>query len=461
MGRLVVVSNRVAPIVEGQPTSGGLAVGVLDALRESGGVWFGWNGKVVRRRTTRADQEQADGITYLTFGLSQKDINHYYNGYSNAALWPLFHSRIDLLEFERDDLAGYQRVNCYFAAKLLPHLKSNDLVWIHDYHLIPLGEHLRRRHPNLRIGFFLHTPFPSYDVLTALPGHADLVRQLCAYDVVGFHTDTYLRAFRDAVVQCVGGKIQRDGKISAAGRSLRADIFPIGVDTETITAQAATALRLGAVELLKESLSQRHLIIGVDRVDYTKGLLHRFESYSRFLARFPGHLGRISYLQISPPTRTGVTEYRDLNRRLSELAGDIVGRFSEPDWTPIRYVNRGFSRRILFGFYRLSRVGLVTPLRDGMNLVAKEYVAAQDPDNPGVLILSHLAGAAQELKTALLVNPYDRDEVAEALEHAVQMPLTERRRRWGAMMEVLHDNDVFAWRRNFVDALASVPINSS
>lgn len=453
MSRLVVISNRVAKIEEGKSTSGGLAVGVLDALRESGGVWFGWNGAIVSGRPKKPDIQRIDGLTYVTLGLSHDDFEHYYDGFSNRALWPLLHSRADLMEFAREDLAGYLRVNAYFADNLLPILQSDDLVWVHDYHLIPIGEELRRRGVKLRLGFFLHTPFPAFDVLAMLPRHIDLLRSLCAYDLVGFQTVNDLTAFHDAIVRGAGGKVLPNGQVSAFGRSLQADVFPIGVDTETIATLAPTVSNSRTVARLKKSIIDRQLIIGVDRLDYSKGLVRRFEAYGRFLERCPEHRGRITYLQIAPPTRTSVAEYRDLRRRLGALAGDIVGRFSEPDWTPIRYLNRSFTRRSLVGFFRLSRIGLVTPLRDGMNLVAKEYVAAQDPEDPGVLVLSEFAGAAQELESALLVNPYDRDAVADALKHGMQMPLAERRKRWKAMMAVLRENDVSAWRRAFVRAL--------
>lgn len=453
MSRLIVISNRVAKIEEGKSTSGGLAVGVLDALHESGGVWFGWNGEISNRRPRRPSIQQIDGLTYITLGLSRDDFEHYYNGFSNRALWPILHSRVDLMDFEREDLAGYLRVNAYFATKLLPILQNDDLVWVHDYHLIPMGEELRRRGVTRRLGFFLHTPFPPFDVLNTLPGHIDLLQSLCAYDLVGFQTANDLAAFYDAIVRGAGGKVLPNGQILAFGRRLQADAFPIGVDTETIATLASTASNSRAVGRLKESIVDRQLIIGVDRLDYSKGLVRRFEAYARFLERYPEYRGRITYLQIAPPTRMSVAEYRELRRRLGALAGDIVGRYSEPDWTPIRYLNRSFTRRSLLGFFRLSRIGLVTPLRDGMNLVAKEYVGAQDPKDPGVLILSQFAGAAQELESALLVNPYDRDAVVDALRRGMQMSLAERLRRWKAMMAVLRKADVSAWRQAFVRAL--------
>jgi trehalose 6-phosphate synthase len=453
MSRLVVVSNRVARIEEGKSTSGGLAVGVLDALRENGGVWFGWSGEIVDRRPAKPNITQVNGLTYATIGLSRDDYEHYYNGFSNSALWPLLHYRVDLMEFTRGDFAGYQRVNAFFASKLLPILQTNDLVWVHDYHLIPMGEELRRHNVTQRLGFFLHTPFPAFDVVATLPGHSDLVRSLCAYDLVGFQTVNDLTAFHDAIVRGAGGMVLPNGQVRAFGRTFQTGVFPIGVDTETIAKMAPRAVNSRTVMRFKESIIDRQFIIGVDRLDYSKGLVRRFEAYARFLEQYPEHRGRITFLQIAPPTRTNVAEYRTLRRSLGALAGDIVGKFSEPNWTPIRYLNRSFARRSLVGFFRLSRIGLVTPLRDGMNLVAKEYVAAQDPEDPGVLILSCFAGAAHELESALIVNPHDRDAVAEALQQGMQMPLAERRNRWEAMIAVLRENDVSAWRESFLEAL--------
>jgi len=454
VSRLVVVSNRVARVEEGKSTSGGLAVGVLDALRETGGVWFGWSGEVVERRSAKPKITQIDALTYATVGLSRDDHEQYYNGFSNRALWPLFHYRVDLMEFDREDLAGYHRVNAFFASKLLPLLRPDDLVWVHDYHLIPLGEELRRKSATQRLGFFLHTPFPAFEVLATLPGYTDLVRSLCAYDLVGFQTANDLSAFHDAIIRGGGGKLLPDGQVHAFGRTLQANVFPIGVDTETIAKMAPAAVGSPTVARFRRSIFEQQLIVGVDRLDYSKGLVRRFEAYAHFLEHYPEHRGRITYLQIAPPTRTNVFEYRQLRRRLNALAGDIVGRFSEPEWSPIRYLNRSFARRSLIGFFRTGRIGLVTPLRDGMNLVAKEFVASQSQEDLGVLILSPFAGAASELEEgALLANPHDRDALAEALQRAIQMPYAERRRRWESMISVVRDNNITVWREDFLSAL--------
>jgi trehalose 6-phosphate synthase len=385
--------------------------------------------------------------------LTREDHGGYYNGFSNAVLWPLFHYRLDLVEFTRRDFAAYQRVNTLFADHLAPMLLPDDLIWVHDYHLIPMAENLRRAGVTQRIGFFLHTPFPSFGMLAVLPHHESLLESLCAYDLVGFQTIDDLTAFHEAVVRGASGEVLSDGRVRAFGRTIRAGVFPIGVDTEAIAEMAVPGGRSRTLRRFLHGLRDQHLIIGVDRLDYSKGLEHRFKAFASFLERYPENRGRVRFLQIATATRSNVPEYRDLRQRLGALAGDINGRFSDLDWTPIQYLNRSFSHRSLFGFFRLSRIALVTPLRDGMNLVAKEYVAAQDPGDPGVLILSPFAGAAYELDSAVIANPYDPDAVAEALQIAVEMPLEERRERWQAMMEVLHRNNVRAWRESFLHSL--------
>lgn len=453
MSRLVVVSNRVASPEEGAQRSGGLVTGLVDALSQFGGLWFGWSGRLAEMHSAEPKIVKAGGVTYATVDLSRADHEGYYNGFCNAALWPLFHYRLDLMNFTRRDFAAYQSVNIRLAEKLAPLLLPNDLVWVHDYHLIPMAENLRRTGAAQRIGFFQHTPFPSFGVLTALPHYKDLLKSLCAYDLVGFQTIEDLTAFHDTVVRGVGGEILADGQIRAFGRILRAGVFPIGVDPEAIAKMAVLAVKSRVSRRLKESLQGRRLIIGVDRLDYSKGLEHQFKAFASFLERYPEHRGRARFLQIATATRSDVAEYRALRQRLGALAGDIAGQFAQLDWAPIQYLNRSFSQRSLAGFLRLSQVALVTPLRDGMNLVAKEYAAAQDPEDPGVLVLSPFAGAAYELDSAVIANPYDPDAVAEALHKAMQMPLAERRERWQAMMAVLRRNDITAWRESFLNAL--------
>ncbi|KAF1716950.1 alpha,alpha-trehalose-phosphate synthase (UDP-forming) [Pseudoxanthomonas yeongjuensis] len=452
MSRLVVVSNRVA--VPGESRAGGLAVGLLAALKERGGLWFGWSGKVTREPSGSL-YEQTDGdIRFVTMDLDRKDHDDYYNGFANRTLWPLLHFRLDLVDYDRGKREGYRRVNALFAEKLAPLLRDSDTVWIHDYHLIPLASMLRERGIGCKIGFFLHVPMPSADLVQALPEHLRLMSSLYAYDLVGFQTQRDVERFQ-AYVRLFGeGKVIGDGELQAPdGHRFRAGAFPIGIDTGLIAQQAREAVNKPAVRDLRKSLEPRQLAIGVDRLDYSKGLPERFHGFERYLQRHPKQKGLLTYLQIAPVSRGEVSEYKLLRNELEQIAGHINGNHAQPDWTPLRYVNKNFAHATLTGFYRMARLGLVTPLRDGMNLVAKEFVAAQDGSDPGVLVLSILAGAADEMKEALIVNPHDLDGVADAIATASGMPLSERVERWRALMDQLQENDIGAWRRRYLQAL--------
>jgi trehalose 6-phosphate synthase len=456
LSRLIAVSNRVAA-PSGGKSAGGLAVGILAALRQSGGIWFGWGGKTCVGEASDARLERYGEITFATIDINETDFDGYYNGYCNGTLWPLFHYMLGIFKYQREHHDAYVRVNQVFARKLRPLLRDDDRIWVHDYHLIPLAEELRHAGVRQPIGFFLHVPFPGVDVLRTLPGYLGLLGALAQYDVVGFQTaqdcENFLGALRAAGL---GGERGPDGRVVALNRRILVDAFPIGIDVEEAAGQAETSLRSAAVQRLARDVGKRDLAIGVDRLDYSKGLPERFRAFETLLERHPASHRNIVFLQIASPTRTGVRAYQDIRHELERAAGHINGRFAEPDWTPIRYINRGISRKMLMGYFRLARIGLVTPIRDGMNLVAKEFVAAQDPESPGVLVLSHLAGAAAELGDgAMLVNPYDSVGMADAVLKAAEMPLEERRERHAAMMQVLRANDIHAWRKRFVDALDS------
>jgi trehalose 6-phosphate synthase len=456
--RLVVVSNRVTPISGSKAaTAGGLAVGVLAALRETGGIWFGWSGETIETGTPIPKVFRTGNITYITIDLLQSDFERYYGGFSNRTLWPLFHYRLDLASFDRDWYVGYRRVNQLFAEQLYPYLRDDDLIWVHDYHLIPLGEELRHLGIKSRVGFFLHVPFPSAEVYVALPWHDRLMESLSQYDLVGLQTSNDLRNFHDYLYREGVGYGLSDGLVHAFGRTLRAQDFPIGIDTEDFSRMATSVEAVRASQRLSRSLLGRKLIIGVDRLDYTKGITERLRAYEALLQNYPRQRGQVTFVQISAPSREEVPEYLEMRRQVEAASGRINGRFSEFDWMPLRYINRGFTRRTLAGFFRLSRIGLVTPLRDGMNLVAKEYIAAQSEKDPGVLVLSRFAGAADELDGAVIVNPYDIEAVAEAMHLGLIMPLDERQDRWRRLLTQIQERDIVYWRQSFVDALAEAP----
>ena len=452
MSRLVIVSNRVA--LPDRTSSGGLAVALQAALEETGGLWFGWSGRIDEETSGNVSEQQAGDIQYVTVDLSRRDHDDYYNGFANRTLWPLLHFRVDLVDYSRETYQAYRRVNALFADTLAPLLRDDDLVWIHDYHLIPLAQLLRQRGIRCRLGFFLHVPMPSSDLLAALPDHNRLFEGLSSYDLIGFQTERDLERFQDYVRLFGRGEVIESGVLATAkGHRLRAGAFPISIDTARIAEQAANAVGKASVKRLADSLSGRLLAIGVDRLDYSKGLPERFRAFGCYLERHWEQLGRLTFLQIAPVSRGEVAEYQALREQLERLTGHINGEHAQPDWTPMRYVNRNSPHASLTGFYRLARVGLVTPLRDGMNLVAKEFVAAQDPSDPGVLVLSSFAGAARELDGALLVNPYDLDGVADAIAAAAEMPMEERRERWFSMMSRLRTHDITAWRRGYIEAL--------
>jgi trehalose 6-phosphate synthase len=450
--RLVIVSNRVAQPREAR--AGGLATAMHSALSEIGGVWFGWSGTISEACASDVHREQVGNIAYATIDLGREDFDAYYNGFANRTLWPLFHHRLDLIDYRRGNYEGYLRVNKLFAQRLAGLIEPDDVIWVHDYHLIPLAQMLRELGVGNRIGFFLHTPLPTGELMASLPRHRELFECLPAYDLVGFQTQANLRAFTDYLVREDGGRLHADGRLeSHSGRRFRADAFPIGIDVDAVAGAAASAFGRDVIQRFRTSLLDRVLAIGVDRLDYSKGIPERFEAFAEFLAMHPERHGKVTFLQIAPTSRSEVPEYRQIKARLNQLAGSINGEYADPDWVPLRYVNKSFQQGTLAGYYRLAQIGLVTPFRDGMNLVAKEFVAAQDPDDPGVLVLSRFAGAAHELQGAVLVNPYDIENVAEAIETALSMPLAQRRERWQAMMPVLRDNDITAWRTRFLEQL--------
>ncbi|WP_285713840.1 alpha,alpha-trehalose-phosphate synthase (UDP-forming) [Erythrobacter oryzae] len=455
--RLIAVSNRVQ-VETGVDNAnrGGLAVALAAALRQSNGIWFGWSGKQTGEFTGQIAFQRADGVATATIDLEAQDIEEYYNGFANRTLWPLFHYRLDLTEIARDFAGGYARVNERFADTFSPLIAPDDLIWVHDYHLMPLGSHLRKRGFENRIGFFLHIPWPPPSLLMSLPGHRELARGMLDYDVIGFQSEEWRQAFIDyATVQF---EATLEGETLRLGERLtRLLVCPIGLDVADFAGAVHSIAARQAETRLVVSAVGRDMIVGVDRLDYSKGLAERFAAYELLLADHPELHEKVSLLQIAPPSRGDVASYRQIREELDALSGRINGAYSSIDWVPIRYVNQGYSRDELFGIYRAARVGLVTPLRDGMNLVAKEYVVAQDPADPGVLVLSRFAGAAAQLPQAVLVNPHAIEDMAEGIARALAMPLAERQERHRAMLETITRRDVRWWSETFMAALAEEP----
>ena len=458
-GRLVIVSNRVT-VPSGRATAGGLAVGVQASLRDKGGVWFGWSGELVDSPADRQFRviERAKA-TYALLDLTEDEYVGYYGGMANRTLWPLFHHRIDLTSFEHHWHQTYRDVSQLFAQKLMELLEPDDRVWVQDFHLIPLGSELRRLGFGGRIGFFLHIPFPPAQLFMTMPWHRELGLDLMAYDAVAFQVQTDRDHFVDYARRELGAQQLEGDWLRIGSHSLEVDACPIGIDVREVERLTASAEARRQYETIRETLTERSLIIGVDRLDYSKGIPERLRAYQTLLAKFPQHRRKTVFLQVSAPSREDLPEYRDMRRSIERLAGHIIGRFGEADWIPLRYLNRTHSRRTLAGYYRAARVGLVTPLRDGLNLVAEEYVVAQDAEDPGVLVLSRFAGAAAILSGALIVNPYDVCGVATAIDQALTMKQSERQERHRQLMDAVRANDIQAWRKRCLAALegAAVP----
>ncbi len=453
MSRLVIASNRTADLDQG-PQSGGLAVAVGDALKQTNGLWFGWDGTVVEDGDPVALKvTRHASCTTATVPLTRSEHESYYLGFANRVLWPAFHYRLDLAVLEPAFVEGYRRVNAGLAQRLAKLIEPDDVVWVHDYHMIPLASELRRLGVTNKIGFFLHIPFPPPEVLAAVPEHEWLASTMFSYDVIGLQTTIDTANFVRYVTEHADGVALGGDRMEAFGRVATVRTYPIGIDCEAFRAMSRTAAADAMIERLRRHGADTTHIVGVDRLDYTKGLPDRLRAFRRLLELHPEHHKTVTLMQIASPTRGEVEAYADIRSELEGLSGAINGEFGDVDWTPIRYIHRSVQRPTLAALFRGSRVGLVTPLRDCMNLVAKEFVAAQDDDDPGVLVLSRFAGAAEDLAEALIVNPFDTEEVAMAMQRALTMPIEERRERQSGLIERVGRNDVGRWRRTFLATL--------
>jgi trehalose 6-phosphate synthase len=423
-------------------------------------MWFGWSGRVVEPGQAAgprvAQVRNVGSVMTATVDLTRAEYDSYYLGYSNSVLWPVFHYRLDLAQFRTDFLEGYRRVNRLFAQALAPLLRDDDLVWVHDYHLIPLAAELRAMGCRQRIGFFLHVPLPPPPILAALPAHEWLMHALFAYDLIGLQSEEDASHFARHVQREGGAEALPGQHFRAFGRTLRAQAFPIGIDVDEFRTLCRATEAADTFEQMREQYAKRRLLVGVDRLDYSKGLPQRLQAFNELLHRYPENRMSATLIQVASPSRETVDAYAAIRQELEHLCGSINGEFGELDWMPVRYLHRTISRRRLPGLYRASCVALVTPLRDGMNLVAKEFIAAQDEDDPGVLVLSRFAGAAEQLREAVLVNPYDIPATADAIHRALRLPRDERVRRHQALLETIRRYDVKWWRSAYLDALREV-----
>ena len=459
---LVVVSNRVARGNVNEPMTGGLAAALLPVVEKSGAIWVGSSGRVRdgAQKEPFAEIEALGAGALAMLDLPAAHYGGYYEGFANSALWPALHSRADLIRASQEDYLSYREVNAFMARALLRFRKPDTAFWIQDYHFLALGAELRDLGVTQPIGFFLHTPWPARAIIEGVPHHRGLIEAMLAYDLIGFQTQDDCENFLGYLSSCLGLEGE-DGVVTSRHGKSRIEVFPIGIDPKKFALQAAKAMSHPDVSRLRRSLHGEKLAIGVDRLDYSKGLVNRINAFDRMWTLQPALARTVSLLQIATPSRGAIEAYGNLQNDLAKLVSDVNGRHGEVDWTPIRYLNKGFSQTVLAGLYRTAQVGVVTPLQDGMNLVAKEYVAAQNPADPGVLVLSKFAGAANELDTALLVNPHDIDGMARTIATALGMPLPERKLRWEAMMEKLRSRTIQQWFAEFLEALQATRIEDS
>jgi trehalose 6-phosphate synthase/phosphatase len=461
MGRLIIVSNRLPITVAGDgdqlevaPSSGGLATGLgaVHDRRES--MWVGWSGMDANASPSarRALRSQLTARRLVEVPLSAEEVTVYYEHIANGVLWPMFHDQLEKLPDVIEGWQTYETVNARYADMIAACARPGDTIWIHDFHLMRVPSLLRDRLPGVRIGFFLHIPFPNPEIFFALPRRQWLVEGMLGADLIGFHTRRYRGHFTAALRRLFGIEMQNDA-VAYDRRRVQLGIFPMGVDSESFSRRSGDR-KVGAEAARLRSDRGIRLLVGIDRLDYSKGLPRRLLALERLLTTHPEWRERIRLVQVAVPSREGLAAYQKVRRTVEELVGRINGRFGTHRWTPIRYINRTVTDTVLSALYVAADVLLVTPLRDGMNLVAKEFVASR-ADGDGVLVLSEFAGAADELTRALLVNPYDVDGMAEAIHLALTMPREERRERMKALRDHVMSHDVSEWSQGFLARLAS------
>ena len=459
--RLVVVSNRLPSIdppaseeEERAMPVGGLVTAVRAALEERGGMWFGWSGRLVTGTAPSVPSVTKVGRFELaSVDLNRRDSNLFYNDFCNRALWPLLHSFPARVVVRHEAYRAYRRVNRAYAEALRPLLREGDLVWVQDFHVMPLAYELRRLGWRGKIGFFLHTPFPPPEVFSVLPWAPRILETLLDYDLMELHIRRYVYNLFECLSAELPGGATIGETFNLGNRSLEVKSNPIGTDPEMLAVLAARSEESATGKMLRRLPSPRRIVLGVDRLDYTKGIVNRLLTIEHFLARYPSMRGKVYFIEVSAPSRTRVPEYVEEKRQVEELVGRINGRFSEADWVPLRYHYRSFPWPELVAFYRQADVCVLTPLRDGMNLVAKEFVASQG-DDPGVVVLSRFAGVADSMDQAVLVNPYDIEGTAESIHRALLMPPRERRARWEALNRDVRFFTARRWSDSFVAELA-------
>ncbi len=462
MRRLLIVSNRLPISIEKkrgelqfQPSAGGLATGLGSFYKSYRSLWIGWPGIAINKKNGY-DKEQIEEQLLTEFNchpvfLSQRDIVDYYEGFCNKTIWPLYHYFTEHVIYEESLYEAYKRVNRLFCDAIVEVAEEDDIIWIHDYHFMLLPQMVREKMPDATIGFFLHIPFPSFEIFRLLPWREDIIRGFLGADLIGFHTYEYARHFLTTVRHLLGYE-HTVSYISGADRTIRVDVFPMGIDYERYAKAVETSEVQNAAEKLRSKCGDRKVILSIDRLDYTKGILQRLEAFYDFLERNPQHKEKVILILVAVPSRTKVEHYRTLKKQTDELIGKINGEHGTIGWVPIWYFYRYLRFPTLNALYSIADVALVTPLRDGMNLIAKEYLASK-ADGRGVLILSEMAGASKELGEALIVNPNNKEELVEALEKALVVPEDEKIEVNRMMQRRLQRYNVMRWAEDFVDRL--------
>lgn len=462
MSRLVIVSNRLPITIEKKKgefiyhqSAGGLASGLssLDASIDK--FWIGWPGRPVPQKKDRQliTRKFEEDRMYPVF-LSRKEVSDYYLGFSNKTLWPLFHYFMQYVHYDEKLWDSYYHVNKKFAQVVASQITEDDTVWVHDYQLMLLPAMLREQFPNLSIGFFLHIPFPSYEIFRVLPWRKEILKGLLGSSLIGFHTFGYMRHFLSAVYRITG--IEHSfGQLNINNRLLNVDVFPMGIDYDKFAKTPYDVSKVKEIALMKDALGDHRIVISIDRLDYSKGIPNRIRAFERFLLENAEFRGKVTLVMIVVPSRDTVSTYMNLKEEIDELVGRVNGELSTFNWEPIRYFYRSFPMDELINIYKSAQVALVTPLRDGMNLVAKEFVASKQAEN-GVLILSEMAGASNELTEALLINPQDERDIVAALKKALTMSNAEQAHRLQMMQASLQKYTVQYWARSFLDELQLV-----
>jgi alpha,alpha-trehalose-phosphate synthase [UDP-forming] len=463
-GRFLVVSNRLPYEISERDGKldykrgmGGLVTALDPILHLTGGTWIGWPGGYASLpehvRLNRENDGDPDYHLRLV-SLTPDEVEGYYLGYANKCLWPLFHFFQEYCEFSEDQWTVYKEVNHKFANAVIDEYREGDLIWIHDYHLLLAPAMIRKALPEARIGFFLHIPFPPSELALVEPHIRELVEGLLGADLVGFHVDSYARNFIDTVRAATEYRCNRDGRtVLIDGREVRAGDFPISIASDQFEAMARRPETDARVAEIRDYYHADILALGVDRLDYTKGILERLQAIELMLERYPELQGRFTFAQISAPSRTKVHAYQEMRDKIERMVGRINGRFGARGCLPVDYRYEGHSQEDLVAYYRASDLALVTPLRDGMNLIAKEYIASR-VDDGGTLLLSRFAGARQELDGALMINPYAIESLADRIVEAIRMPQEEKERRMKRLRKAVRNNDVYWWLERFLRALS-------